>query len=173
MITSTRGTVLIILITSCWCHSGFRYIRCVLFQVRDEDEPVSVPLCAMPRTACHPHKSHVIVGGLGGFGLELTQWLVDRGAKYVVLTSRVGVRTGYEARRVRQWREAGVTVTVSTAHVADVDETRTLLRDAAAVCPAGVGGVFNLAAVLHDRLTANQTAVDWARASQPTVSLFR
>jgi len=51
----------------------------------------------MPRTACHPHKSHVIVGGLGGFGLELAQWLVERGAKYLVLTSRVGVRTGYQA----------------------------------------------------------------------------
>jgi len=69
-------------------------------QVRDEKDgsAVALSLCAMPRTACHPHKSHVIVGGLGGFGLELAQWLIERGAKYLVLTSRVGVRTGYQAR---------------------------------------------------------------------------
>ena len=124
----------------------------------------------MPRTTCHPHKSHVIVGGLGGFGLELARWLVERGAKYLVLTSRVGVRTGYQARRVRQWREAGVAVTVSTADVADIDETRSLLRDAAAMCRDGVGSVFNLAAILHDGLTANQTPAEWSRATKPKVS---
>jgi len=59
---------------------------------------------------------------------------------------------------------------VSTADVADIDETRTLLRDAAAMCPAGVASVFNLAAILHDGLTANQTAAEWARATQPKVS---
>jgi len=65
-----------------------------VFQIRDENESATLSLSAIPRTACHPHKSHVIVGGLGGFGLELAQWLVERGARYLVLTSRVGVRTG-------------------------------------------------------------------------------
>lgn len=119
---------------------------------------------------CHPHKSHVLVGGLGGFGLELAQWLVERGAKYLVLTSRVGVTSGYQDRRIRQWRHAGVTVTVSTRDVTDINETCALLRDAAAMCSSGVGSVFNLAVILHDGLTANQTPADWARATRPKVS---
>ena len=65
-----------------------------VLQIRDENESATLSLSAIPRTMCHPHKSHVIVGGLGGFGLELAQWLVERGARYLVLTSRVGVRTG-------------------------------------------------------------------------------
>ena len=49
---------------------------------------------ALPKTYCHPNKSYVITGGLGGFGLQLTQWLIDRGARTVILTSRSGVKTG-------------------------------------------------------------------------------
>jgi len=109
------------------------------------------------------------VGGLGGIGLELAQWLVERGARYLVLTSRVGVRTGYQDRRIREWRQAGVTVSVSRADVCDADQTRALIRDAVSMCPGGFGSVFNLAAVLHDGLTVNQTAADWARVTKPKV----
>jgi len=87
-----------------------------------------------------------------------------------VLTTRGGVRTGYQDRCVRRWRQAGVTVSVSTAHVAVIDETRGLLRDAATMCRDGVGGVFNLAALLHNGLTADQTAADWSLATKPKVS---
>jgi len=143
-----------------------------LFQVRDDDESTSLTLSAIARTTCHPHKSHVIVGGLGGFGLELAHWLVEHGARYLVLTSPVGVCTGYQDRRIRQWREAGVTVSVSTGDVTNVDETRTLLREATAMCRDGVGSVFNLAVILHDGLTANQTPAEWCRATKPKVSYF-
>jgi len=141
-----------------------------LFQVRDDDSFASLSLPAIPRAICHPHKCHVLVGGLGGFGLELAQWLVDRGAKYLVLTSRVGVTTGYQDLRIRQWREAGVTVKVSTADITDENETRTLLRYAASMCRNGVGSVFNLAAVLNDGLTVNQTPAEWSRVFKPKVS---
>jgi len=71
---------------------GRKQLRCLtkyihLFQVRGDDESASLSISAIPRTASHPHKSHVIIGGLGGFGLELAHWLVERGAKYLVLTS--------------------------------------------------------------------------------------
>ena len=141
-----------------------------LFQVRDDDESTSLSLSAIPQTTCHPHKSHVIVGGLGGFGFELAHWLVEHGARHLVLTSRVGVRTGYQDRRIRLWREAGVTMSVSTDDVTDLEEARKLLREAAAMCRDGVGSVFNLAVVLHDGLTANQTPADWCRATKPKVS---
>ena len=95
---------------------------------------------------------------------------MERGAKYLVLTSRVGVRTGYQDRRIHQWRQAGVTVSVSTGDVTDLDETRALLRDAAQMCRDGVGSVFNLAVILHDHLAVNQTPEDWSWATKPKVS---
>jgi len=141
-----------------------------VFQIRDEDQSTQLSLSAVAKTTFHPHKSHVIVGGLGAMGLELAQWLVERGAKYIVLTSRVGVRTGYQDRRIRQWRQAGVTVSVSINDVTDADQTRELIRDAASMCRGGVGSVFNLAVILQDGLAANQTAAEWSQDTKPKVS---
>ena len=49
---------------------------------------------SLPRYFCHPDKSYLIIGGLGGFGLELAQWLASRGATKLILTSRSGVTSG-------------------------------------------------------------------------------
>ena len=107
--------------------------------------PTRVHIDAIPRTTCHPHKTYIITGGLGGFGLELAGWLVDRGATNLVLTSRSGVRTGYQCLCIEQWRRSGVKVKVSTCNVKCRKETDQLIRDAAAMGP--VGGVFHLAMV--------------------------
>jgi len=146
---------------------------CDVLQVRHADESRTVSLPATPRTCCHPHKSYVLVGGLGGVGLELAEWLVERGARYLVLTSRAGVRTGYQDRRVRQLHRAGAMVTVSTRDVSDAAAARALVRDASAMCRAGVAAVFNLADVSFDGHVTRQTATDWAWATKPKVSFAR
>lgn len=56
--------------------------------------PLPTLTTAVSKLFCPAHKSYVIAGGLGGFGLELAQWLVLRGAQKLVLTSRSGIRTG-------------------------------------------------------------------------------
>lgn len=61
--------------------------------------PVSFP--AIRRTFCPPSQTYIITGGLGGFGLELAQWLTERGARKLVLTSRSGIRSG------KMWRCEG------------------------------------------------------------------
>ena len=123
--------------------------HCTL-QVREEEKvqatlPPPVQVDAIPRSTCHPHKCYIITGGLGGFGLELAHWLVSRGATKLVLTSRSGVRTGYQARCVQRWRDAGVQVAVPTHNVKCVEQTRVLIKEAEAMGP--VGGVFHLAMV--------------------------
>lgn len=44
----------------------------------------------------------VCAGGLGGFGLELAEWLVVRGATRLLFNSRSGVRTGYQSWCIRR-----------------------------------------------------------------------
>ena len=68
-----------------------KHIGKVVIQVKPEDETKSVvKLMAHARSMCDPRKSYVVTGGLGGFGLELAHWLVERGARNLVLTSRRG-----------------------------------------------------------------------------------
>ena len=117
--------------------------------------PSTVSLKAIRRTFCHQDKVYIITGGLGGFGLELSQWLIERGATKLLLTSRSGVKTGYQSYRVRQWQEKGVDVHVSLHNIATLEGTRALIEDAKKI--AEVGGIFHLATVLIDALFHNLT----------------
>ncbi|KAH8037320.1 hypothetical protein HPB51_009875 [Rhipicephalus microplus] len=107
------------------------------------------------RTFTHTSRTS-IVGGLGGFGLELAEWMVtSRGCRKLVLTSRTGVRTGYQRLCLQRWRRVA-DVLVSTAEVSTEEGVRRIVEEAAAMGP--VGGIFNLAVVLQDALIENQSA---------------
>ncbi|XP_059181217.1 LOW QUALITY PROTEIN: fatty acid synthase [Centropristis striata] len=136
-----------------------KHIGKVLLKVRHEEEasavqpspPLSFP--AICRTFCLPSHSYIITGGLGGFGLELAQWLTERGARRLVLTSRSGIRNGYQAKRVREWRSQEVEVLVSTSDVSSLEGAQRLVAEASTLGP--VGGVFHLAMVLKDGMLEN------------------
>lgn len=82
---------------------------CSFPQIRSEERgaalqpasPLSIP--AVCRTFCPPSHSYIITGGLGGFGLELAQWLIERGANKLVLTSRSGIRSGTSSHTSFGW----------------------------------------------------------------------
>nr|XP_025034359.1 fatty acid synthase [Pelodiscus sinensis] len=148
-----------------------KHIGKVVIKVCEEEKefPVRkmepVRLSAISRTSCPPTKSYIITGGLGGFGLELAQWLVERGAQKLVLTSRSGIRSGYQAKRVREWREMGVQVLVSTNDVGTLEGTQHLIEEASQLGP--IGGIFNLAMVLKDAMLENQSPESFHDVSKP------
>ena len=120
------------------------------FQIREEKVasttmPVNKCIKAVHRVTFDPEKVYIITGGLGGFGLELTDWMLSRHAHHVILTSRSGVRNGYQARKMKQWKTLGVNVTVSKMNVAKESEAEALISTAAKIGP--VGGIFHLAMV--------------------------
>lgn len=77
--------------------------------------------------------------------MELADWLVLRGARNLVLTSRKGVTTGYQAMRIRIWRSYGTKVTVSTDNITEKKGVENLLKTANSLGP--VSAIFNLAVV--------------------------
>uniref|UniRef100_A0A7N9B0T0 Fatty acid synthase n=1 Tax=Mastacembelus armatus TaxID=205130 RepID=A0A7N9B0T0_9TELE len=131
-----------------------KHIGKVLLQVSYHSTS-PLPLPAICRTFCRASHSYIITGGLGGFGLELAQWLMERGARKLVLTSRSGIRNGYQAKRVREWQSQNVQVLVSTNDVSTLEGTERLIAEACALGP--VGGVFHLAMVLKDGMLENLT----------------
>nr|UEN71130.1 fatty acid synthase 2 [Glyphodes pyloalis] len=148
-----------------------KHIGKVVLRVREEEaagaKPAAKLIAALPKTYLHPAKSYVLVGGLGGFGLELGHWLVARGATRLVFNSRSGVRSGYQAWCVARWRDHGVKVVISKTDVTTLAGAKALLTESAALGP--VGGVFNLAAVLRDAYLENQTPADFKVVAKPKV----
>lgn len=78
-----------------------KHIGKVLLQIREHEmDPLSKPLRAFERSYFEPEMVYIIAGGLGGFGLELADWMILRGARKLVLSSRSGVTTGYQKYRI-------------------------------------------------------------------------
>lgn len=150
-----------------------KHIGKVVLKIRDEEpekvvkHPKQFLMESSPKTYMNPDKSYILVGGLGGLGLELTQWMISRGAKKVVLVSRSGVTNGYQNMCIRRWKLSGATVVISTTNVTDMKGAKTLIEEANRLGP--VGGIFNLAAVLRDGLFENQTEADFAAVCKPKI----
>jgi len=79
-----------------------KHIGKVLLKLRENEADVkSLPINVVPRSTFNPDHSYVILGGLGGFGVELADWLVLRGCKKVVMSSRRGITSGYQSYRIK------------------------------------------------------------------------
>lgn len=149
-----------------------RHIGKVVVKIKDEESgrtvaPSPVIMSAIPRTICHPNQIYIIVGGLGGFGLELCQWLVDRGARRIILTSRSGVHSGYQHLCLKRWKHEQVAVEVSKLNVAKYEEAKLLLSKASS--EGTVGGIFNLGMVLRDAFMENQTSENFTLVCESKV----
>ncbi|MFH4976009.1 hypothetical protein AB6A40_002718 [Gnathostoma spinigerum] len=149
--------------------SAGKHIGKVLMEIRKEEAeklciPTPIKVKAICRTLCHPQHVYLITGGLGGFGLELAQWLINRGARKLVLTSRSGIRTGYQARCVHFWRRTGISVLISTLNIANPSDANELLLQCRSMGP--IGGIFHLAMVLRDCLFENQNVQNFKDAAE-------
>jgi acyl transferase domain-containing protein/acyl carrier protein len=115
-----------------------------------------------------PDRAYVVTGGLGGLGRRLAQWLVERGARHLVL---VGRRASAEAAAdlVAGLEAAGARVMVERADVTDGDEVAALLeRIPRALAP--LGGIVHAAAVLDDGVIDRQEATRVAAVLGPKVA---
>ncbi|WP_219632382.1 type I polyketide synthase [Haloechinothrix aidingensis] len=112
---------------------------------------------------CSPSGTVLITGGLGGLGLEVARWLVDRGARRLVLAGRRGLppRADWDSISdpdIRRQIESvlaiealGVTVSVVALDITDADEVAEVLRPGALGLPP-VRGVVHAAGAVNDAL---------------------
>lgn len=79
-----------------------RHIGKVLLKIREHANDVaSLPISAVSRYYCDASESFILVGGLGGFGMELADWLILRGCRKLVLSSSRGITNSYQASRIK------------------------------------------------------------------------
>ncbi|CAG2105234.1 unnamed protein product [Medioppia subpectinata] len=134
------------------CCRSLRHSKSVSSLVTRDEERDKVTLNVNPmtveattRTWFHPSKVYIITGGLGGFGLELSYWMVLRGAKKLVLTSRTGVRSAYQQLYLKRFRKFGkliedykIDITVSTVNATTEEGAHKLIDEASGIAPVGV-----------------------------------
>jgi NAD(P)-dependent dehydrogenase (short-subunit alcohol dehydrogenase family)/acyl carrier protein len=96
---------------------------------------------------------HLVVGGIGGFGLAAAEWLVEKGARHIALCSRRGVADEETAHAIRRWKAAGVCAELFACDVTDEQAVADMLAEVRGKAP--LRSVVHAAMVLDDALIAN------------------
>lgn len=120
------------------------------------------------RSFFHPHKSYLVIGGLGGFGLELIQWMAERGGRHIVINSRRGVRDAYQQYTIDKLMKIGVEIILSQFDSGTKSGIQSLVNLTGKYGP--LGGVFNTAAVFDDMLFEDQTVHTFDQVCAPKLA---
>ena len=89
--------------------------------------------------------TYLITGGLGALGLKIARWMVEQGARQLVLTSRRGASS--EAQEtLSQLEQAGARVLVAQADVSNEEDMVKVLEEVSASMPA-LRGIVHAAGV--------------------------
>jgi acyl transferase domain-containing protein/NADPH:quinone reductase-like Zn-dependent oxidoreductase/SAM-dependent methyltransferase/acyl carrier protein len=102
-----------------------------------------------PTFAINPEGCYLITGAFGGFGKVLAQWLVDSGARHLVLTSRSGAATPDAEAFVQGLRKDGADVRVVRADIGSSEAAARLIEEIRAG-DRPLRGLFHLAMVIDD-----------------------
>ena len=113
--------------------------------------------------------TYVIAGGLGGLGLMLAQWLVERGARRLVLVDRRRAELPAQAEAIGRLAAAGAEVEVACGDIADRAFVAGLFDDLEA-SGLSVRGIIHAAGVFDDALLEQQDAARFALALAPKVA---
>ena len=121
-----------------------------------------------PQPLAGPDGGYIIVGGMGGLGFVVAQWLAQQGAGLVVLNGRSAPSSDVQAT-IADMNAAGSRIEVVTGDIAESDTANRLVQ---AVEDAGfrVAGVLHSAMVLDDEIVLNISDSAARRVFSPKVT---
>jgi acyl carrier protein len=110
------------------------------------------------KASIKPDKSYLITGGVRGLGLLIAQWLVQKGAKHLILVNRSGEPYPETASTIQRLQEKAC-VEINKTDVSDRNQVAALIRKIKENHPP-LDGVFHCAVVLKDRAIRDMTHDD-------------
>lgn len=125
-------------------------------------------LGAQPGVNVVADATYLVTGGLRGLGLLTAQWLVEQGARNLVLTGRTAPEET-AAGVLRAIKAGGVAVRVARVDASDEQEMRSLIEDVRLAMPP-LRGIFHSAGVLDDGALLQQDWERFARVFAPKVT---
>ncbi|KAF5863618.1 hypothetical protein ETB97_009712 [Aspergillus alliaceus] len=113
--------------------------------------------------------TYVIAGGFGGLGRTIARWMVDKGARHLIILSRSGLRNPTSVSLVETLRSMGATVAAPACDIGNEDELRNALAECSRALPP-VRGCIQASMVLRDVLFDQMQLPDWKASTAPKVS---
>jgi len=123
---------------------------------------------AVPQLRLSSDGAYLVTGGLGGFGLKTAQWLVEKGARQLILVSRQGLVSDESKQSVAAMESRGVQVLAAACDVTDKGQLSALLQDAAKRFYP-LRGIVHSAMVIDDALIRNMDDGQIRRVFAPKI----
>ena len=102
--------------------------------------------------------SYLITGGLGSLGLHVAHWMVEKGARHLILMGRSGA-SPEAGQKIAQLEQSGAEILVIKGDVAIADDVTLALKTISLSMPA-LRGIVHASGVLDDGMLVQQ---DWER----------
>lgn len=121
--------------------------------------------CARPAgagPAIDAAASYLVTGGLGGLGLRAARWLVDRGARHIVLLGRRTAADAGAAEAIAGLEASGAKVTLLRGDVSSPEDVRRIFAQFGEAIPT-LRGIVHAAGVAGAQSLATITAEDYRR----------
>lgn len=137
-----------------------QHIGKLLVDMRGAQQAV-VAAPPVQQAAFCPDAVYVVVGGLGGVGIALVDWLARCGARHFIVSARsaaAAARDADKAAALLRWRRLGLNVQLTSANAASYAGAVQTLQLAG---QRRVDGVFLLSMVLRDALVVNTAPAQW------------
>ncbi|MDQ3814253.1 MAG: SDR family NAD(P)-dependent oxidoreductase [Armatimonadota bacterium] len=131
------------------------------------EQQAAIPPRATESVNFRDDATYLITGGLDGFGLAMAQWMVDKGARSLILVGRGGASSPEAVAAVEALRDTGAQVLIATVDVSKEKEVAALLTEISGTLPP-LHGIFHATLVLDDGtiLELNQERLNEIMAPQ-------
>uniref|UniRef100_T1JX10 Ketosynthase family 3 (KS3) domain-containing protein n=1 Tax=Tetranychus urticae TaxID=32264 RepID=T1JX10_TETUR len=156
--------------------------------IRDEVNAKPITVRCIAKTYFNSKKCYILIGGLGGIGLQLTKWMVSRGAKNIIITSRNGITKQYQRFIISRLKSlqfnpnsdnctlckssdsSGANIVIINEPTSDEDSCAKIIKESIENY-GPIGGIFNLAGILKSGLLENQTSETFMEVCLPKIEV--
>ena len=125
----------------------------------------STPATATQSIQLKADGTYLITGGLGGLGLKLATWLVEQGARHIVLIGRRAA-SPTARQQIEGLETAGAKIVVTQADITEHAQVQKVLVEITESLPP-LRGIVHLAGVLDDGVLLRQTWERFVRVIAP------
>ncbi|NEO55705.1 MAG: SDR family NAD(P)-dependent oxidoreductase [Okeania sp. SIO3B5] len=141
-------------------RQGSRYVS-RLVRSRHTQDTIHKPLTISEEA------TYLIAGGLGGVGLLVARWLVEKGARHLVLIGRSGVQETTQSQ-LSELEQAGAQVIVAQADVSDMESLSKVWSEIEQNLPP-LKGVINSAGVVDDTILKHHSWQKFIKVMAPKI----
>ncbi|TGJ80361.1 hypothetical protein E0Z10_g8409 [Xylaria hypoxylon] len=134
-----------------------------------KDDVVPVLQRSRPLAKFSPDATYVVSGGFGGLGQKIIRWMVDQGARHLIVTSRSGAVDKSAKALVADLQQEGVTVAAPACDITDENALENAISPCLSTMPS-VRGCIQASMILNDNKFSDMTIDQWHRALEVKVA---